>query len=312
MSGSCSFDRVDDLGVAAALDVEHALVAPAVLVVADEQALGIGRQRGLAGARQAEQHRGVGAVAGLGRRAVHRQHAALGHEVVHDREHPLLHLAGVLAAEDDELATAERQVDRRGGGHARGVLVGGEAAGVEDDVVGRAEAVELGHRRADQHVVHEQRVVRAGAHDADLEPVGGIPAGEAVDDVQPLAGVQVVDRPLAVDREALRVELDVDVAPPHVVANLGLVDDALVGGAATGLLAGVGDERAGGRDGGALLVAERGFVQERRGGVTVDLGDGDAVGLEREVGHGSFRSGWGSDREVYTTRRSVGIRLHRR
>ena len=39
--------QVNDLGVAAALEVEHAVVVPAVLVVADQQALGIGGEGGL-------------------------------------------------------------------------------------------------------------------------------------------------------------------------------------------------------------------------------------------------------------------------
>jgi hypothetical protein len=42
-------------------------------------------------------------------------------------------------------------------------------------------------------------VVGAGAHDADLDAVALVPAGEAVDDVYPVAGVEVVDGALAVD-----------------------------------------------------------------------------------------------------------------
>ena len=43
------FVQVDNLGVAAALKVEDSLVVPAVLVIADQQTLGIGGQGGLAG-----------------------------------------------------------------------------------------------------------------------------------------------------------------------------------------------------------------------------------------------------------------------
>ena len=46
-------------GVAATLDVEDAHVGPTVLVVADQQARGIGRKRGLAGAGQAKEHGGL-------------------------------------------------------------------------------------------------------------------------------------------------------------------------------------------------------------------------------------------------------------
>ena len=49
--------QVDRLGVAAPFDVEDAVVAPAMLVVADELPLRVGRERRLAGAGQAEQDR---------------------------------------------------------------------------------------------------------------------------------------------------------------------------------------------------------------------------------------------------------------
>ncbi len=49
--------EVDGLGVAAAFDVEDAVVAPAVLVVADQVALRVGGERRLARAAQAEEQR---------------------------------------------------------------------------------------------------------------------------------------------------------------------------------------------------------------------------------------------------------------
>ena len=49
--------ELDGLGVAAALEIEDAVRAPAVLIVADQRAVRIGRQRGLAGAGQAEEQR---------------------------------------------------------------------------------------------------------------------------------------------------------------------------------------------------------------------------------------------------------------
>ncbi len=68
--------QADGLGVTAAFDVENAGVGPAVLVVADEPALGVGGKRGLAGARQPEEQRHVAGRADVGG-TVHRQHAAL-------------------------------------------------------------------------------------------------------------------------------------------------------------------------------------------------------------------------------------------
>ena len=51
--------KVDALGVAASLDVEDAARAPAVLVIADEAAVGVGGERRLTGAGEAEEHRGL-------------------------------------------------------------------------------------------------------------------------------------------------------------------------------------------------------------------------------------------------------------
>ena len=76
------FVEVDDLGIATAFVVEDAVVIPAVFVVADEETLGVGREGGLTGAREAEEDGGVLTfLVGVGR-AVHRSDAAEGVVVV--------------------------------------------------------------------------------------------------------------------------------------------------------------------------------------------------------------------------------------
>ena len=101
------FVQVDDLCVAAALEVEDAVVIPAVLVIADQETLGIGGKGGLAGAGQAEEdgsvlafHIGVGG-------AVHGSNALQRQIVVHHGEHTLLHLAAVPCVDDDLLAAGD-------------------------------------------------------------------------------------------------------------------------------------------------------------------------------------------------------------
>src|SRR5690606_16491705 len=74
-----SFRReVDRLRVAPALDVEDALVAPAVLVVSDERAVRIGAEGRLAGAAEAEEDGDI-ALRTLVRGAMHREHTLLRH-----------------------------------------------------------------------------------------------------------------------------------------------------------------------------------------------------------------------------------------
>jgi hypothetical protein len=66
------------------------------------------------------------------------------------------------------------------------------------------EVFQLLSRRADQHVAHEESVVRAGAHNTDADPVALVPSCETVDDVDALASVEVVNSTLAVDAPDLR------------------------------------------------------------------------------------------------------------
>ena len=112
ISGSAVAREADRLRVAAALDVEDAAVAPAVLVVADQRALRVGRQRRLAGAREAEEDRDAAVVADV-RRAVHREDALERQPVVHHGEDRLLDLAGVERAADQQLGAAGMQHDER-------------------------------------------------------------------------------------------------------------------------------------------------------------------------------------------------------
>jgi len=66
------------------------------------------------------------------------------------------------------------------------------------------EALELFSRRANQHVAHEEGVVGAGAHDAHADTVALIPAGESVNDIDAVPGVEVVDGTLTVDAPDLQ------------------------------------------------------------------------------------------------------------
>ena len=98
--------QADRLGVAAALEVEHAVGAPAVLVVADEARSGSAERVVLPVPERPKKTAASPSRADVDRR-VHRQRALVGQEVVHDRERRLLDLAGVLGADDDDLHPLE-------------------------------------------------------------------------------------------------------------------------------------------------------------------------------------------------------------
>ena len=204
-------------------------------------------------------------------------------QVVHNGEDTLLHFTGVLGTQDNHFHSLEVDFDRSSGSHTGSESVGRELSGVVDDEVGFAVVFELLRRWSDQHVVHEQGVVGSGSDDSDLDSVLRIPTGEAVKDVDVLTGVQVVDGSFTVDFKGVLVHGNVDTArPPDVVLRGLFVDDSLVLGRSTGLLAGEVDESTVGGDDGAF-VHDGVLVQCGDGGVSLDV---DLVHVEtglREV-----------------------------
>ena len=199
------------LGVAASLNVEHALVGPAVLVVTNEGTLGVGGEGGLASSGKTEEDGHITARALVGGGVEGEDVMLDGHLVEEDSEDTLLHLTGVLGTENDHLLLGEVDGHGRSRGHTLSESVGGERTGVVDDIVG-VELVELLAGGADKHVSHEESMVGACAHNTDGNSVALIPAGEAIDHVDAVPGVEVVDGTLAVDtpdlpRKPLEAEL---------------------------------------------------------------------------------------------------------
>ena len=234
--------EVDGLGVAAALEVEHAVVGPAVLIVADQHAGDIGGERGLAGARQAEEHRRLRQIAHrMVGRAVHRHHALGGQDVVEQREHRLLDLAGVGRAADQHHLALEADGDHRLGAAAMPRRDGLEARQVDDGELG-VERRKLIHRGAAQHVAAEQRVPRQLADHAHVEAMRGRGAGVEILHMD-LGAVHVRHHVLAQRLERLRRHARVGF-PPDMRLDRRLDDDMLVARRAAGVLAGLDHQRA--------------------------------------------------------------------
>ena len=126
------------------------------------------------------------------------------HLVEQDSEDALLHLPGVFGTQDDHFFFGEVDGHRGGRGHASGEAVGGKGAGVVDDIVG-AEMLELLSRRTDEHVPHKQGVICAGADDADVDAIPFVPSCEAVNDIDAIAGVEIVDGSFAIDAPDLSI-----------------------------------------------------------------------------------------------------------
>src|SRR6476620_7603993 len=135
-----------------------------------------------------------------------------------------------------------------------------------------------------EHCVHEERVIRPGADDVNLDAVLLIPAGEAVETIEPLARVEIVKRALAIDLERALAARDIHQSPPDVFFRSGMLDHALVFWRTPRLYAGIGDERAVLRDARVFLVTNRVLVERARRKVAVNLGNSEAVLVKSKRG----------------------------
>ena len=163
--------ELDGLGVAAAFEIEDAVRPPAGLIVADQDAVRVGRQRGLAGAGQAEEQRALALVADIGR-AVHRHDVLRGQIEIERREHRLLHLARVRRSADQDDLAGEVDGNHRVRAFAAAVTFRVRPErGQIDDREFRNEAGEFGLLGADQQLANEQRVPGEFGEDAGLDPV---------------------------------------------------------------------------------------------------------------------------------------------
>ena len=263
--------QVDALGVAATFDIEHHVLAPAVLVVTDQVTGRVGGQGGLAGAGQTEEQGHVAVFAHVGR-AVHRQHVFFRQQEVLHGEHGFLHFTGVTHAGDKDLALGEVEDHTAVGVGAVTLRLALEVRGVQDLPLFLAARVVL--LRADEHGVGEQVVPRGlrghfygqvmisvGAH----VQVGdkGISVGHGDTDTIP-EGVELVSG-----------ERTVDGAPVDVLAGAGLINDVAVHGGTAGAMTGFHYQGAG--IGQAAFVALNSQFYQ--------LGRAEVV-INNRVGHG--------------------------
>jgi hypothetical protein len=233
-----------------------------MLVIANQGPARVRRKRGLARARQTEEQRGIALGPFVGA-AVHRQHAAPRHPVIHRREDALLHLARVVRAQDDHLAALEVEHDAGTRSEPCDAGIGRLITGIDDDQVGFAERIELAGLGADQQVVHEERMVGPRADHPHFHSVGVVPAREAVNHVDGRPRVEVLKRHPPALHEAFAARRDVHTPPPDVGCGLNVLDDSLVLGAAAGLLARPRGQSAARNDGGAF-AQDRVLVQQGR------------------------------------------------
>ena len=104
-----------------------------------------------------------------------------------------------------------------------------------------------------------------------------IPACEAVETIEPLARVEIVQRALTIDLERALVARDIHRSPPDVFFGSGMLDHALVLWRTPRLYAGVRNKRAVLGDARVFLVTNRVLVECARREVAVNLGNSETV-----------------------------------
>src|SRR6185312_11234239 len=89
-------------GVTTSLKVKYGIIAPAMLVVADQPAFRIGRQRGFSGTRKAKKYSGIAFSARIGR-AVHGQYAFfVGKYKIQYRKNAFLYFARIAGSANQD------------------------------------------------------------------------------------------------------------------------------------------------------------------------------------------------------------------
>ena len=235
--------EVDHFRVAAALEVEDAVVVPAVLVVADQQTFRVGRKGGFAGAGQPEEDCGVAALqVGVGR-AVHRSHAFERQQVVHVREHAFFHFAAVPGVDDDLHLFGQVEYDRRFGVQPQFLVVFHFGfRRVQYDEVGFAVVGQLFGGRANEHIGHEMSLPGHFHDEADLQAAVFVGSAERVDDEQAffrkLVGGDVFQHFPALFTDRLVVVLVFVGSPPDRVLGYGVFHEKFIFRRAAGVNAG--------------------------------------------------------------------------
>ena len=134
------FAEVDALRIAPSLKIKNPRGAPAVLVVADKTARGVGGEGCLTGAGEAEKQCGNPVCADVGR-AVHRQNLIvqrpLRQQEIHHAEDGFFHLAGVFCAADENDFASEIGEDKGRGAGAVALGDGLKLRGSDDGEIWR-------------------------------------------------------------------------------------------------------------------------------------------------------------------------------
>jgi len=104
---------------------------------------------------------------------------------------------------------------------------------IENDVIRLSKFLKLRIIRPDEHIVHEQSMIRTAGNNSDLDAVFRIPPCKTIGDVESVTNIQLIDRPFPNNQKSVLINPDIEVAPPYVVDEFRSGNDSLVFGASS-------------------------------------------------------------------------------
>ena len=194
-NNSAKFDGVENirlsssretisLGVASAFDVENVFVGPNVLIVTNKQTFRVRGKSGLTSSGETKEDRSVTFGSDVCR-TMHAKSSAFWHVVMHDSKYTLLHLTSVRGTEDDKLLGCEVNSYASLVCDVLDILISDELSCVENcevrAIVGKV-LLECLKICSDEHLFHEECMIRSARDDTSLNPVFLVPASVSIND----------------------------------------------------------------------------------------------------------------------------------
>ena len=232
--------KMDNLRVAATLEIEHSAIAPSVLIVPNKGAAGISGQCGFPRAGQSEEDRNSAIGTDIGG-AVHGENILLRKQVVHHAKDRFLNLARILCTPDQHELLGEVHDDEDLGVRAvdfgNGVEVRGVDKGELRHVSGHFSGLDL-----DEHVAREKVVPSGFGDDANRQTIPGVRTHKAILNEE-VAILQICQEPSMQPVELLGLHGPIYVAPPHLICARWFANDEFVARRSSGVLPRADDQR---------------------------------------------------------------------
>ena len=218
------FRQIDHFGVTAAFKIEHAIFRPAMLIIADQFAIGVGRQCGFAGARQAEENRAIAIRPDIDR-TMHR-HDALGRQsIIEHGKHRFLGLTGIRCAANQNHFLVK--IDRNHGLGAAAVArrIGFETGEIQNHKLW-FKTFQFIFLRLDEQVLDEQGMPSQLGDHAGCEAVGLIgPAEQILHQQLPAFGI---GQHVFMQRLELLTAYGFIIVPPNIVFRGRVANDEFI------------------------------------------------------------------------------------